>query len=149
AGPLLADLAGLQVASRHVGQEHLDGRVGAGELEPGGPAHRAAPAVAADQVAADQPAGALRGLGLDLDPVAGGVQPHDPPAPPYLRAELGRPLAQHGLGARLRDTACSEVRVRQHAEVQRYTAEMPACAGLDVPEPGQQPALVEYFHRAG
>ena len=68
---------------------------------------------------------------------------------PDVAAELGRPVLQHLLGLRLRDRLRGLVRAVEQAEVHRQAAEVPQVADVDVTEPAQQPALVEYLHRAG
>lgn len=149
AGQGLADHAGSEVESLHVGEEHLHGRGGAGEVETDGLAHHAASAVAPDEVGRGQPVDPFGTTYLCLHPVSGVLDGEQFVAAPDVAAQFGDPLLQHALGVRLGDGLRGLMGSVQYREVDRETAEMALRADLYVTEAGEQTALVEDLHRAG
>ena len=132
----------------HLAQQRLDPGGLAGEADAEQLAHRAAAAVAADEVARAQ----LRAVGqFGGHPGLVLVQPHQLAAAPDLGTELGGVLGQQPVGDRLRDA--EDVRVRGVQPVRRRladggeeTADRVLLAECE--EPLQQTALVHHLDAA-
>jgi len=150
----LADLGhhGGQLLRRHghldLAQQPLDPGALTGEADPEQLAHRAAAAVAADQVARAQ----LGAVGqLDGRPVLVLAQPDQLAAAPDLDAELGGVLGQQPLDGGLRDAEdvrmCGVQPVRRRlGDAGEETTERVLLAERE--EPLQQPALVHHLNAA-
>jgi hypothetical protein len=132
----------------HLAQQPLDPGGLAGEADPEQLAHRAAAAVAADEVARAQP----RAVGqLGGHPLVVLAQPHQFAAAPDLDAEFGGVLGQQALDGGLRDAEdvrmCGVQPVRRRlADAGEETAERVLLAERE--EPLQQTALVHHLDAA-
>ena len=136
------------VGHLHLAQQRLDPGGLAGEADAEQLAHRAAAAVAADEVARAQP----RAVGqLDGHPVVVLAQPDQLAAAPDLGAELGGVLGQQAVGDGLRDA--EDVGVRGVQPVRRRLGDAGEEAADRVllaerEEPLQQTALVHHLDAA-
>lgn len=147
AGQGLADHARFEIEAPHVGEVHLQCGSGPGEVETHRLADLAASAVAADEVLGAQLVHAVRATHLHERAVAVVLDGEHLVAAADVRAEVGDPLLQHGLGVGLRHGLGRLVGAVENAEVDGQATEVSEVADLDLAEPGEQPALGEHLHR--